>query len=78
MGESYNGIRAFVDLFVVVKISNKLSGVVAGEQLLYLSSYLVVLVSYIFKKKYQNFSLSFFYPHPQYHGANLCPKLLCS
>ena len=41
LGESYNGICALADLFAVVKIPNKLSGTVAGERLLYLSSYLV-------------------------------------
>ena len=34
MGESYNGIHALADLFADV---NKVSGVVAGERLLYLS-----------------------------------------
>jgi hypothetical protein len=31
MGESYNGICALADLFVIIKISNKLSAVVAGD-----------------------------------------------
>ena len=39
------------DLFASLKIPNKFSGAVAGERLLYLSSCLVVLVSYLFKKK---------------------------
>ena len=51
MGESYDGIRALADLIRIVKIPNKLSGAVVGERLLYLSSCLVVLISYIFKKK---------------------------
>ena len=41
MGESYNGICALADLFAIIKIPNKLSGAVAGERLLYLSSNLV-------------------------------------
>ena len=33
-GESYNGIRALVDLSVCVKYTNKLSSAVTGETLL--------------------------------------------
>ena len=51
MGESYNGICALADLFAVVKIPNKLSGTVAGEWLLYLSSNLVGPRIFIFQKK---------------------------
>jgi hypothetical protein len=32
LGESYNGICMLADLFVIVKIPNKLSGTVAGER----------------------------------------------
>ena len=46
-----------------LKILNKLSGTIAGERLLYLSSCLVILVSYLFKKKYFLFLLiSIFIP----------------
>ena len=31
LGESYSGIRALMDLFMCVKITNKLSSAVAGE-----------------------------------------------
>jgi hypothetical protein len=34
LGESYNGIRALMDLFVCVKYTNKLSGAVAGKWML--------------------------------------------
>ena len=77
MGESYNGIRTLADLFAVVKIPNKLSGAVVGEQLLYLSSNQVGPRILSLQNK-KNFSLSFFYPHPLYHGAAIYPKLLCS
>ena len=76
MGESYNGIHTLADLFRIVKIPNKLFGAIARERLLYLSSCLVVLVSYLFKKNL--FSSSYLYLHPFYHGAALYPKLLCS
>jgi hypothetical protein len=35
LGESYNGIYMLADLFMIVKILNKLSGAVAGEWWLY-------------------------------------------
>jgi hypothetical protein len=82
MGESYNGIRALVDLFAVVKIPNKLSGAVAREWLLYLSSYLVGPRILSFQNKKNSyllfFLITFFYPHPRYHGAPIYPELLCS
>ena len=37
-GESYNGIRALVDLSMCVKYTNKLSGTVAGETVTELTS----------------------------------------
>ena len=54
MGESYNGIHALTDLFADVKIPNKVSGVVAGERLLYLSLNLVgpVCLSFSLQKKF--------------------------
>jgi hypothetical protein len=48
LGESYNGICALADLSCVSKIPNKFSGIVVEVRLLYLSSYLVILVSFVF------------------------------
>ena len=79
MGESYNGIHALLDLFAVVKIPNRLSGAVAGERLLYLSSNLVGPRILSFQNKKNSYLLFFLilYPHPFYHGAAIYPKLLC-
>ena len=38
LGESYSGIRALADLSVCVKYTNKLSGVVAGETVVELTT----------------------------------------
>ena len=48
-GESYDGIRALADLIRIVKIPNKLSGAIAGEQLC--SDFEPSWSSYIFKNK---------------------------
>ena len=76
MGESYNGICALADLFAIIKIPNKLSGAVAGERLLYLSLNIVGPHSLSFQNKKLLsffFLISFFYPHPRYHGAAIYP-----
>jgi hypothetical protein len=49
------------------KIPNKLPGAVAGERLLYLSSYPVVLISFVFL---------YFYLYPLYHGTIYYLKFL--
>ena len=66
MGESYDGIRALADLFRIVKIPNKLSGTVAGEWLLYLSSNLVGPRIFIFQKKILSFAFPYLYLDPRY------------
>ena len=38
LGESYSGIRALVDLSVCVKYTNKLSGAIAGETIVELTT----------------------------------------
>ena len=67
-----------MDLFAVVKIPNKLSGAIAGERLLYLSSNLVGPRILSLQKKLLSFLFLYLYLHPFYHGAAIYPKFLSS
>ena len=57
LGESYNVIHVLAKFVQDAKIPNKLSCAIVGEQFLYLSSYLVVLVYFPFLS---------FYHYPRY------------
>jgi hypothetical protein len=57
------------NLFAIAKIPNKLSSALAGEQLLHLSLYVAILVSFAFLS---------FYLYPRYHEATMYPKPLYS
>ena len=79
MGESYNGIHALTDLFADVKIPNKVSGVVAGERLLYLSLNLVgpVCLSFSLQKKFAHCFFCYVYldPATMFNLVSFCLSL---
>ena len=79
MGESYNGIHVLTDLFADVKIPNKVSGVVAGERLLYLSLNLVgpVCLSFSLQKKFAHCFFCYVYldPATMFNLVSFCLSL---